>query len=117
MNKTGPSYGERNRCPVYHAMRVIEGRWKPIIIRRLGESALGFGELRRTMPGVTAKVLRQHLRQLESHRIVRRSVESARVLRVRYDLTPHGRSLGPVFESLWNWGRLHLEYLSAASAD
>ena len=48
MSKAGASYGERDRCPVY-----IEGRWKPMIIRRLGESDLGFGELRRSIPGVT----------------------------------------------------------------
>jgi DNA-binding HxlR family transcriptional regulator len=52
---------------VYTAIQVIEGRWKPMICRRLGESGpLGFGELRRAIPGVTAKVLRQQLRQMEA---------------------------------------------------
>ena len=55
---------------VYTAIRVIEGRWKPMIVRRLGDGALGFGQLRLTMPGVTIKVLRQHLRQLEAEGVV-----------------------------------------------
>ena len=108
MNKAAASYVERDRCPVYTAIRVIEGRWKPMIIRNLGERTLGFGELRRTIPGVTIKVLRQHLRQLESDGVLARSVEDEPMLRVRYSLTPHGRSLAPVFESLWRWGVAHL---------
>ena len=111
MNKAGASYGERDRCPVYTAIRVIEGRWKPMIIRRLGEADLVFGELRRTMPGVTIKVLRQHLRQLDADGVMTRSVEQRPALRVRYRLTQHGRTLGPVFESLWAWGVVHLARL------
>jgi DNA-binding HxlR family transcriptional regulator len=108
MNQPGTSHVERGRCPVYTAIRVIEGRWKPMIFRRLGEGALGFGELRRTMPGVTIKVLRQHLRQLEADGLVTRSVRHKPTLEVRYGLTPHGRTLGPVFETLWAWGVTHL---------
>jgi DNA-binding HxlR family transcriptional regulator len=89
-------------------MQVIEGRWKPMICRRLGERSHGFGELHRTMPGVTPKVLRQQLRQLEADGVVARAVRDAPSLRVRYRLTPHGRTLGPVFEALWTWGVRHL---------
>ena len=108
MNQPGASNVERGQCPVYTAIRVIEGRWKPMIFRRLGEGALGFGELRRTMPGVTIKVLRQHLRQLEADGLVTRSVRHKPTLAVRYALTPHGLTLGPVFETLWAWGVTHL---------
>ena len=116
MNKSGASYVERDQCPVYTAIRVIEGRWKPMIVRRLGDGALGFGDLRRTMPGVTIKVLRQHLRQLEAEGLVARSVQQRPMLRVRYRLTPHGRTLGPLFESLWAWGVVHLAQLVDAGA-
>jgi DNA-binding HxlR family transcriptional regulator len=116
MRKHGEIYVERDQCPVYTAIQVIAGRWKPMIVRRLGDGALRFGELRRTMPGVTIKVLRQHLRQLEAEAVVTRSVEPRPTLRVRYQLTPHGRTLGPVFETLWAWGRVHLEHLKDAKA-
>ena len=108
MNKQAASHVERNQCPVYTAIRVIEGRWKPMIFRRLGDGSLGFGELRRSMPGVTIKVLRQHLRQLEVDGIVARSVRNKPTLTVCYRLTSHGQTLGPVFETLWAWGVLHL---------
>jgi DNA-binding HxlR family transcriptional regulator len=116
MSKQGAIYVERDKCPVYSAIRVIEGRWKPMIVRRLGDSALGFGELRRTMPGVTIKVLRQHLRQLEAEGVVTRSVKPRPALSVRYQLTPHGRTLGPLFETLWAWGMFHLAHLEEARA-
>jgi DNA-binding HxlR family transcriptional regulator len=108
MNSRVESYRERDRCPVYAAMQVIEGRWKPMVCRRLTERTQGFGELHRTMPGVTAKVLRQHLRQLEADGIVARSAPTGPRGQVLYGITPYGLTLGPVFEMLWSWGVRHL---------
>jgi DNA-binding HxlR family transcriptional regulator len=83
-----------------------------MICRRLGDCGpLGFGELRRAMAGVTPKVLRQQLRQMEAAGLVAKSVR-AKPLRVRYRLTSHGRTLGPVFETLWSWGTHHLARMS-----
>jgi DNA-binding HxlR family transcriptional regulator len=107
MGNNGTSHVERHTCPLY---TVIQGRWKPMIFRRLGEGSLGFGELRRTMPGVTVKVLRQQLRELESEDLVARSVRPKPALQVKYRITPHGQTLGPVFEALWTWGTLHLAH-------
>lgn len=112
MATRGPSHAERERCPLYTAIQVIEGKWKPMICRRLTECGpLGFGELRRAIPGVTAKVLRQQLRQMEAAGLIARSVRPA-PLRVRYRLTSYGRTLGPVFETLWSWGARHLARLA-----
>ncbi len=111
MNKIAPSYVERDKCPLYTAIQVIEGRWKPMILQRLGTGALGFGELRRSMTGVTTKVLRQQLRQLEVDGLISRSAPARPGLRVLFDLTPHGRTLGSVFECLWSWGVMHLSHM------
>lgn len=99
---------ERAACPLYTAIGVIEGRWKPMLFQRLSLRPHGFGELRRSMPGVSAKVLRQQLREMAADGLVgRRSLTPAR-LGVRYTITRYGRSLEPVFEALWRWGRRHL---------
>jgi DNA-binding HxlR family transcriptional regulator len=108
MKHDSPSHLERGRCPVYTAIRVIEGRWKPMICRRLNERPHAFGELHRAIPGVAAKVLRQQLRQLEADDIVTRSEQRTSSIRVQYRITAYGRTLGPVFETLWSWGTLHL---------
>ena len=114
MKKLAASYLERGQCPLYTAIRVMEGRWKPMIFQRIGAGALGFGELRRSMPGVTVKVLREQLRQLEADDLVKRYAAPRPGLRVRYQLTPHGRTLEPVFESLWAWGVAHLAHSDAS---
>lgn len=116
MNKSAASYAERTRCPLYTAIQVIEGRWKPMIFQRLGERVHGFGELHRSLPGVTIKVLRQQLRQLEADGLVKKTVSSKPRLSVRYELTPHGRTLGPVLETLWTWGVSHLSHRNASLA-
>ena len=114
MNKAAQSYGERDRCPLYTAIQTIEGRWKPMIFQRLDHGALGFGELQRSMAGVTTKVLRQQLRQLEADDIVARTAAPKPGLRVQYQVTPHGKTLRPVFECLWAWGVTHLSHMNGA---
>lgn len=113
MTRTGDSYRERASCPLYTAIGVIDGRWKPMIFQRLTSRPHGFGELRRAMPRVTAKVLREQLRQMQADNLVVRHALTPAVLGVRYQLTPYGRTLGPVFETLWRWGVRHLARSSA----
>ena len=117
MKTKAASYLERDRCPLYTAIRVIEGRWKPMIFQRLGSGSLGFGELRRSMEGVTSRVLRQQLRQLEADGLVTRSVAPKPGLRAPYQLTTHGKTLGPVFECLWTWGVKHLSHIDNKSGE
>jgi DNA-binding HxlR family transcriptional regulator len=60
------------------------------------------------MPHVTAKVLREQLRQMMADDLVVRHPLTPARLGVRYRVTRHGRSLQPVFATLWQWGRAHL---------
>src|SRR5690349_18572043 len=72
--RDGDSYRERDACPLYTAIGVISGRWKPMILQRLAGAPHGFGELRRAMPRVAPRVLRAQLRQLEADGLVSRRV-------------------------------------------
>ena len=100
---------------MYTAIAVISGRWKPMILQRLARGPHGFGELQRAMPRVTAKVLREQLRQLEADGLVtRRALQPAR-LGVRYRLTPYATTLNPVFTALRRWGVGHLQRRDAAT--
>jgi DNA-binding HxlR family transcriptional regulator len=103
------SYGERSACPLYTAIGVVSGRWKPMIIQRLGRGAHGFGELQRAMPRVTAKVLREQLRQLQADGLVQRRTLTPASRGVRYTLTPYAKTLTPVFGALLKWGMQHLK--------
>jgi DNA-binding HxlR family transcriptional regulator len=108
VNDTVNIYEERAACPLYTAIGVIDGRWKPMIFQRLSERPLAFGELRRTMPRVTTRVLRAQLREMVADDLIAREELVPARLGVKYRVTPYGRSLEPVFETLWCWGTRHL---------
>ena len=114
MEHAPDSYRERDACPLYTAIGVVSGRWKPMILQRLGSGPLGFGELRRAMPRVTAKVLREQLRQLQADGLVIRRTLTPVHRGVRYQLTPYARTLNPVFSALLHWGVKHLARTDAA---
>ena len=105
---------ERAACPLYTAIGVIDGRWKPMLFQRLAERPHGFGELRRAMPGVAVKVLREQLRQMQNDGLIARRPLLPAHRGVQYSLTPYGRTLGPVFQALWQWGVTHLQRRDAA---
>jgi DNA-binding HxlR family transcriptional regulator len=93
---------------LYTAIAAISGRWKPMILQRLGSRPHGFGELQRAMPRVTPKVLREQLRQMQADGLIDREQLVPARLGVRYRVTPYGRTLNPVFTTLMQWGVRHL---------
>ena len=114
MADRGTIYEERESCPLYTAIGVISGRWKPMIMQRLAVGPQGFGELQRAMPRVTRKVLVEQLRQLQADGLVRRRALSPSRLGVKYSLTPYAATLNPVFTALLHWGTRHLAREDAA---
>lgn len=99
---------ERAACPLYTAIAVIDGRWKPMLFQRLARRSSGFGELHRAMPGISRKVLAEQLRQMECDDLVRRRETGDSLGSVEYSLTAYGETLGAVFDALWRWGSSHL---------
>ena len=93
------------RCPLASAMEVLGGKWRAPLLWWLGQSPRHFGELRRRLPDISAKVLTQQLRALEEVGLLARSEEpSGRVTRVRYKLLPAGIELLPLLDQLCAWG-------------
>ena len=102
-----------NYCPVETTLSVIGGKWKPLILWRLGEGGVRrFLELQRTIPGITRKMLTQHLRELERDGIVARKMFDAMPLRVEYSLTKYGQTLRPLLRELCQWGSRHETYIA-----
>ncbi|MFE5501271.1 winged helix-turn-helix transcriptional regulator [Amycolatopsis japonica] len=96
---------------VEHAVSIIEGRWKLLILHHLFVQApRRFSDLRRAIPAATEKMLIQQLRALESDGIVRRKDYSQVPPRVEYSLTPAGAALEPALNALHDWAASkHLE--------
>ena len=91
-------------CSVETTLRVIGGRWKPMILNFLLDGPRRFGQLHRLLRGVSARTLAQQLRQLETDGIVHRKVFRQIPPKVEYSLTTLGDSLRPVLMAMHRWG-------------
>jgi DNA-binding HxlR family transcriptional regulator len=94
-------------CPVKLTTDVIGGKWKPLILFYLESGTKRFGELRKLIPGMTKKMLTQHLRDLERDEVIRRKVYAVVPPKVEYSLTRHGESLKPILRLMSAWGVKH----------
>jgi DNA-binding HxlR family transcriptional regulator len=99
-------------CPVSIALRVISGKWKPLILRELKDGSLRYGQLQRRIPEASQKVLTSQLRQLEDEGIIERRVYAESILRTQYTLTEYGMTLRPALLELARWGRRHSRWFS-----
>ena len=96
-------------CPLTAALAALGGKWKLIIVYWLGESPTHFTALRNLMPGISQKVLTEHLRELIADDIVHREETGSIPAPVLYSLTDYGRSLLPIVETVRLWGRGHIK--------
>lgn len=99
--------GNGAECGLAVALRVLGGKWKPLILYQLGEGPRRFGELRRRVGGISEKVLIQQLRELEADRIVRRVDFKEVPPRVEYARTEFGHTLAAALMPLCAWGETH----------
>ena len=99
------------------ALRVLEGKWKIVIICQLfaAKAPLRFSELERRVEGVNQKMLIQQLKELEKDGIVTRTVYPQVPPKVEYALSPLGIALGPSIEALIEWAFLKCDALSQRS--
>jgi DNA-binding HxlR family transcriptional regulator len=87
-------------------------RWKILILRDLLTGTKRFGELKKSLMGISQKVLTQHLRAMEASGLVSRKVYAEVPPKVEYSLTDFGNSLKPILDAMWLWGE---QYKAARS--
>ena len=104
-------------CGLDATLKVIAGKWKPLIIYFLLGAPNRYGELKRAVRGVSDKVLIQQLKELESDGIVIRTDYKEVPPRVDYALTPLGRSLADALVPLSNWGAEHMDEVARVFAE
>ena len=96
-------------CGIDAALDVVSGKWKGLVLWELdAHGTRRFAELRRGLPGVSEKMLTQHLRQMEEDGLVHREVYAQVPPRVEYSLTEVGASLNEALAPLGEWGRERL---------
>jgi DNA-binding HxlR family transcriptional regulator len=91
-------------CGLDATLKIISGKWKPLILYFLLRGPTRYGELKRAVRDVSDKVLIQHLKELEADGVLRRNDYKEVPPRVDYTLTQLGQSLAQALEPLCTWG-------------
>jgi DNA-binding HxlR family transcriptional regulator len=108
MDKARERLADRFECPLYCALSVLGGRWKPLILWHLVEEGpQRFLALQRRLDGVSKKVLSAQLKELEANGLVRKTVFESVPPHTEYSVTTYGESVRPVLDALCAWGETH----------
>lgn len=97
------------KCPITMTMETIGGKWKPIILSRIKLKINRFGQLERTISGISKKMLTAQLRELEQSGIIDRVIYAEIPPRVEYFISKKGETLFPILDSMFEWGKSNIE--------
>lgn len=100
-------------CPIATTVGLIGNKWKLLIIRDLLDGTRRFGELRKSVAGISQKVLTDNLRTMEADGLLVRKVYAEVPPRVEYTLSELGYSLQPVLGSMSDWGVMYKKRMAA----
>src|SRR5580692_1290690 len=92
----------------------VGDKWSVLVVSRLGPGAMRFNELRRSIGGISQRMLTLTLRRLERDGLVTRTVFPTIPPRVDYALTPLGRDLLEPVSSLGAWATRNQEKIARA---
>ncbi|MFA6266861.1 MAG: helix-turn-helix domain-containing protein [Pseudolabrys sp.] len=101
-------------CPVEATLDLIDGKWKGVILYHLQAGPIRFNALRRSLQGITQRMLTKQLRELEQGGLILRRVYAEVPPRVEYRLSPLGETMQPVIATLKAWGETYLVKRNAA---
>jgi DNA-binding HxlR family transcriptional regulator len=92
-------------CPVSATLKLIGGRWKPMILYYLMDHTRRFGEMASRMPMISRKVLSSQLKEMEDDGLIRRQEYKEVPPRVEYSLTDLAMSMKPLLIHMATWGQ------------
>jgi DNA-binding HxlR family transcriptional regulator len=103
-------------CPTRKVLDLIADKWTVLVIYLLASGTKRYGELQRSIHGISQKMLTQTLRQLEEDGLVKRTVYPEVPPRTEYELTPLGATLREPLTSLCTWAQEHMGEVEKARA-
>ncbi len=101
------------QCPVATTVQLVGSKWKLLILRNLMARPWRFNELKRSLDGVSQKVLTDSLRELEADGIVKRTVYAQVPPRVEYALSELGESMRHILLAMEQWGAEYRQKMGA----
>lgn len=98
------NYDIYETCPVSATMKIIGGKWKPIILYLISHDVNRFSEMMREIKGISKKMLSDQLRELERDGMIHRKIYPQIPPKVEYSLSELGHSIKPVTNMMCKWG-------------
>lgn len=92
-------------CSIEKTLEVLDGRWTFLIIRDLFDGVKRFGELKKSLKGISPKTLSVRLKELEAKGVVKRTAFPTVPPMVQYELMDKGKSLKPIIVAMKMWGK------------
>ena len=90
--------------PVANTLKLIGGKWKIMILDNLLSKNMRFGELKRSLNGITSQMLSKQLKDMETDKLLIKKISKVETLNTEYSLTEFGKSTLPIVKSLIKWG-------------
>ena len=96
-------------CGLKKVLNIIGGKWKIMILCVIDNNEVArYGDLRRSVFGITNTMLAQSLKELEADGLVHRTQYDEMPVRVEYSLSEKAKSLIPILLELKRWGESNL---------
>lgn len=97
------------QCSIGFAMTVIGGKWRAIVLWHIMKNGLiRYGQLKRSIPNISHKILSQELKNLENDGLVERKAYATIPPKVEYILTERGESLEDILTRICDWGKEYM---------
>lgn len=91
-------------CSIEKSLEILNGKWSFLILRDLFCGTRRFGELRKSLKGISPKTLSERLKELEAKGVLTRTAYPTVPPTVEYALTAKGQSLKPIIVAMKIWG-------------
>lgn len=104
-------------CPSRQLLDRLADKWVALVVKSLSDGPKRYSEVSRQLAGISQKMLTQTLRGLERDGLLTRTVTAAVPVRVDYELTPLGESLGGILGQLKTWAEQHMPEVGHARAE
>ena len=95
---------ELPECPVAITVNLIGSKWKLLIIRNLLDRPYRFNELKKSLEGISQKVLTDSLKSMEEDGLITRTVYPEIPPHVEYALSELGETMRPILDAMKEWG-------------
>jgi DNA-binding HxlR family transcriptional regulator len=101
-------------CPTRQLLDRVADKWAVLVLGLLADGPVRFNQLRRTIEGVSQKMLSQTLKSLERDGLIKRTAIATVPVTVEYSITPLGQTLTATVDALRIWAEKNIRFVQAA---